>query len=56
MSAAKITTAYDLVSQDRPILKTGCSSIDQCIGGFRSGLVTEICGEAGKLSKGHYIG
>jgi RecA/RadA recombinase len=48
--AAIARTALDMWSsrgQDTATLSSGCSSLDSILhGGFRSGLLTEICGEA----------
>lgn len=46
----KKTTAFELWqnrASDSIVLPSGCDSIDRLLhGGFRSGVVTEICGEA----------
>jgi RecA/RadA recombinase len=50
MAVASVTTALDLWrthEQDARALRCGCDTIDELLsGGFRSGLLTEVCGEA----------
>ncbi|KAF1325158.1 DNA repair protein xrcc3, partial [Globisporangium splendens] len=50
MVLASATTALDLWrahAQDARVLRCGCDAIDNLLnGGFRSGLLTEVCGEA----------
>ncbi|DAZ93650.1 TPA: hypothetical protein N0F65_009055 [Lagenidium giganteum] len=45
-----ITTALQMhraAAQQRVVLSTGCTAIDEVLdGGFRSGLISEVCGEA----------